>query len=93
MAHRTESVDSRKPSPRSILLLAGVAGACWLIAALALVVALTSFADRHDAHGIMFLASVAFAAIALVAGGVALAFGVVASSRFRRLLSRAEDAA
>ena len=93
MAHEPETSESSKPSPRSILMLAGLAGACWLIAALALIVTVGCFLDRNGGHGMVFLAFGAFAVITLIAAGIAVALGLAAQSRLRRRLSPAEDAA
>jgi hypothetical protein len=78
---------SGRPSPRSVLLLAGIAGACWFLAVAAAGVTLLFFLNRHDGHGVVVIGAIAFSLVTLVALGVATTLGMIASSRLRRLLA------
>jgi hypothetical protein len=80
------SLAPTTPSSLSVLLLAGFAGACWLVALAALSFAAILYPDRHDAHGVVDIAVTAMAVLAVVAAIVAWILSAAASSRLRCLL-------
>jgi hypothetical protein len=86
-----KSSASESPSPRSILLLASIAGACWFLGVAALCLTPLMFLDQH-AHSFVWV-PIVFAAIAVAILGVAITLSIVASSRLRRLLGNAQHAA
>jgi hypothetical protein len=80
---------SSEPSPRSVLLLAGIAGACWFVAVTAACLTLLFLLNRHDGHGVVVIGAIAFSLVTLEALGIATTLSMVASSRLPRLLAPA----
>jgi uncharacterized BrkB/YihY/UPF0761 family membrane protein len=80
------AVAQSKPSSRSVLMLASIAGACWLVAAASLALTVFFIVERNSAHGAFAGIAVLFGFITIAAVGVGAAFSVAASSKLRILL-------
>jgi hypothetical protein len=71
----------QRPSRGAVLLLAGLAGACWLATALGVCITVFFYLTRHEAHGAMAAIAVLFGLFTVVVLVLAIFFGVYASSK------------
>lgn len=74
------SADQR-PSQGAVLLLAGLAGACWLATALGVCLTAFAYLTRNEAHGAMEGLAVLFGFFTVATLVIAIVFGVYASSK------------